>query len=278
MGKVILCTGNITDTPYVFAMSNSDVYSIEEMSYYLYTHIYEITEEFLDQRLIDWIRIELRLPELADKLTVMKLNRNCIKDIVVTILCSNDYYTEKEIKQLIEIMDAIKGLPAIKKKKIRGDYFLRYGLYYNASVEYERILNDHEVAEFSPEEYGNLLHNMGIIKVHTTSYYEAAAYFKEAYNLNHAEQTLIQYMLCILLSGDMKLYEEELTKYERTEVFTEQLYGMISAKEQEAKEALLYKKVQALKEIKMTNPGGYYPKAEELLEGLKQGYRKHVTV
>ena len=265
MGKVILCTVKIADMPYVFAMSNYKVYSIEEMSYYLYTHIYEIAEDFLDFRLVDWIRFAIEMPELADKLAVMKQNRNSIKDIVVTILCSNDYYTEKEIKQLIEIMDAIKGLPAIKKKKIRGDYLLRYGMYYYACVEYERILRDPLISIFTAQEYGDILHNMAIIKVHTTSYQEAVAYFGEAYNLNHREETLQQYMLAILLCGNMELYEEQMIKYGLTEEFTKEQYEKISQMEEQAKQSSLYQAIQ-----KRQN-------TEELLEGLKHSYREHVT-
>ena len=74
-------------------------------------------------------------------------------------------------------------------------------------MEYERILRDPLISIFTAQENGDILHNMAIIKVHTTSYQEAVAYFGEAYNLNHREETLQQYMLAILLCGNMELYK-----------------------------------------------------------------------
>ncbi|MDO5521168.1 MAG: hypothetical protein Q4G58_11815 [bacterium] len=277
MGKIILCTGRMTQTPYVFNMSNTGVYSIEEMSYYLYTHIYEISEDFLDQDLVNWIRFEVALPELAEKLEVLKRNGNGIKDIVVTILCSNDYYSEKEIKELVIIMDAIKGLPAIKRKKIRGDYYLKYKMYHYAAMEYENILKDKEAADFTPEEYGDLIHNIGVVKVQTSSYKAAAGCFKEAYNLNHREASLTQYMLAILLSGDQEKYNEELEKYELSEEFTSMLYQAISEKEQEAKTTHLCEQMEDMKQmIKSGNREQYEHRLNHIVYQLKQTYRKHL--
>ena len=91
MGKIILCTGKQASEPYMFMLSNTPVYSIEEMSYYLYTHVYEIEENILDENLILWVQNELNMQELAEKLTKLKQNQNNLKDIIVTILCRNDY-------------------------------------------------------------------------------------------------------------------------------------------------------------------------------------------
>ncbi len=277
MGKVILCSGQLTDTPFVFAMSNTSVYSIEEMSYYLYTHIYEIDNKFLDKSLLNWIRFELGMPELYEKLEAMRENGNDLKDIIVTILCSNDYYSEKEIKELILIMDAIKGLPTIKRRKIRGDYFLKYGMYYNATIEYEGIINDQDVSEFTPEEYGDLLHNMGVVKIYTSSYEAAAFCFKEAYNLNHKQVSLTQYMLAVLLSGNEELYNAELEKYELDEQFTKLLYEAISEKEKEAKTSKMYQTVKTMEKVLQSgNKQLYDMKLENTLFEIKQAYRKSI--
>ena len=37
----------------------------------------------------------------------------------------------------------------------------------DAAVEYERIINSMEATELSPEEYGDIYHNMAVAKVHT---------------------------------------------------------------------------------------------------------------
>lgn len=121
MGKLILCTSALAKNPYVFTLTKTKVYSIEEISYYLYNNIYSVYEDILDDTLINWVKDELRMEELSKKLGELKKNRNNMRDIVVTILCSNDYYSEKEITAIIAIIDDIMNLPAIRRQKIKAD-------------------------------------------------------------------------------------------------------------------------------------------------------------
>lgn len=273
MGKVILCTGKIASRPYTFALSGIRVYSIEEMSYYLYTHIYEIYEDFLQQELISWIREDLEMEELVDKLTLLYKNQNNLKDIVVTILCSNDYYSEEEIKGLIQLIDDIMGLEGVKRRKIRADYLLNYQMYQSAAREYEAILKEGGGTAFTKEEYGNILHNIGITCVYTTSLLEAAERFKEAYNLNHKEESLKQYLTALLLAGRQSLYQEELLHYECDETFQQNLYDWISEKEEQAKKRKEYQelvRLETLGSLGGMREDGYL---REQLSTMKARYR-----
>lgn len=67
----------------------------------------------------DWIRKEARLPVVADKIETMIEGYSSLKDIVVTILCGCDYYSEQEIKALIVIMSEIENLPLTDVKRRR---------------------------------------------------------------------------------------------------------------------------------------------------------------
>lgn len=277
MGKVILCTGRLAGIPYTFVGSNTNVYSIEEMSYYLYTHIYEIYEDFLNDSLIEWVRTQLAMEELADKLVGLKENKNNLKDIVVTILCSNDYYTEKEMKELILVMDEIMDLPLIKRRKIRGDYFLKYSMYHDAHVEYESVLKDSEVKTLTEEEYGNILNNIGIVCAHITSYQEAAGYFKDAYRLNHKEESLYQYMLSVLLCGDEEIFEQERLSYQLSEEYKSKLYADLNKKSEEATRLPKYRMLQRISRLKGNEQEAEYKQqAERLLTEWKNEYRKQV--
>ncbi len=277
MGKIILCTGRLAKEPYVFAVSGTSVYSIEEMSFYLYTHIYEIEEDILSDSLIHWVETELEMEDLAEKLGRLKQNKNNLKDIVVTILCSNDYYTEKEIKDLVLVLDQIMDLPLIKRRKIRGDYFLKYQMYSHAVVEYKSVLNDRDVRMFTEEEYGNILHNMGITHVHITSYKEAALCFKEAYNLNHNPVTLHQYMLSLYLAEQMTVFQEECAKYELPADYKETIKQEIETARQAATEYPDYQQISRLAVLKSAGKvNEYYEQIESMLGIWKQIYRRQI--
>lgn len=279
MGKVILCSGKIASIPYTFTGSNVSVYSIEEMSYYLYTHIYEVYEDFLSDSLIQWVRIQVALPNLADKLLALKTNNNNLKDIIVTILCSNDYYTEKEVKEIIQVLDRIMGLPRIKRRKIRGDYFMKYAMYHNALEEYESILQDSEIKTFTEVEYGNLLHNIGIVYVHVISYQEASMYFKEAYQRNQSEASLHQFMLTMLLAGNEEGFENERIHYQLPVEYKELLYKQLNQKEEEVVSLPLYNKYKKIVRLRAERKEEeYQTEVAQILSNWKSEYRRQVEV
>ena len=125
MGKLILCSSVIAKNPYCFSMTKTKVYSIEEVCYYIRNNIYMMQEEVFDRGFADWIRGELGMEETADKLDRMREDHNNLKDIVVTLCCSCDYYTESEINELIVIMDQTQNVPMRGRQKIKADTYLK---------------------------------------------------------------------------------------------------------------------------------------------------------
>ena len=118
-------------------------------------------EEVFDKAFADWIRNELGMAETADKLDRMREDHNNLKDIVVTLCCSCDYYTEREINDLIAIMDQTQNVPLRGRQKIKADTYLKNGSLERAKQEYERILKSPDMINASSEEYGDLYYRLG---------------------------------------------------------------------------------------------------------------------
>ena len=202
MGNLILCSGERTSRPYVFPSSNFRIYSIEELCYYLYNHVYLIEESLITDSLIDWIGTELKLIERSQKLKLMKDQGADIKTIVTGILCSCDYYDEYEIKHILKVLDTIIGMPLVKRNIIRATEFLKNKKYMEALRAYELILNSEGAIDLTPEEYGSVLHNMGVATVNTKGLSCAGELFLRAYERNHREESLKQYLYTIKLKGE----------------------------------------------------------------------------
>ncbi|MCR5610201.1 MAG: hypothetical protein K6G26_14180, partial [Lachnospiraceae bacterium] len=185
MNSLILCAGEVTKNPYYFSITDTKVYSIEELCYYLFNNIYVISPELIDDNLVQWIDKEIKMPQLAEKIKLLIIKGKNLKDMVTTIMCSSDYYNEQEIRNLIDTIDRIEGMPEIRRRKIKADNLLKYNNYSMAGREYESILASKEAKELEDEYYGNILHNLGIVKIHTSSFMTAAACFKEAYKKNN---------------------------------------------------------------------------------------------
>lgn len=212
----ILCKGDQAKKPYTIPMSEVPVYSLEELCYYIYNHIYNVTEECFNEKLVVWLSKEIGLENLAKKVQVLIRNKHDLKDLVVTLLCSCDYYKENEIKQLVKVMEQIQNLPEEMKNKRKADNHLLAGKYGRSLQEYRALLYGDMAERFSTEEYGNILHNQAVALLHVSSFREAAKGFKEAYVRNHKEESLTQYLYALLLDGQESLFEKEAVSLGKT--------------------------------------------------------------
>ena len=57
MGTLLLCSHGLASAPYYLESMALNIYSIEELCYYLKQNIDLVEPSFMDEELIDWIRI-----------------------------------------------------------------------------------------------------------------------------------------------------------------------------------------------------------------------------
>lgn len=273
MGKLILCSGERTNKPYLFTSSGIRVYSMEELCYYIYHHVYYVDEEMISDTLIDWIDTELKLTERAAKLKQLKQMNADLKTLVTVIMCSADYYTEYEIKSLLKLLDEITDMPFIKRKCLKAGFSLKSGNYHEAAAEYERILNSQEATLLSPEEYGDLYHNLGMAKAHTTGLLEAAEMFCQAYERNHREESLKQYLYALLLSGRQELFQEKRREYFISAELEQELVDRLDQWKDEANSTTLLQELIQMKEEREQGSQNLYQRAKELADSWKERVR-----
>ena len=211
---VILGKGKVADKPYTMPYHAGQVYSIEELCYYIYNHIYTINEDFFQPALPVWLTEELDMSVLSVKLKYMIEEKHGMQDLVVAVLCSCDYYKEEEIRQIVDILDEITNLPIYKKKKIKADNYLRAGCYARSLHEYRKLLHGSFAINFTPEEYGDILHNQGIAHFYISSFEEAMEDFKEAYVRNHKSDSLQHYLWILLMLGKEAEFEAEALSFD----------------------------------------------------------------
>lgn len=210
---VIAGKGKVAEKPYEMPYTGQRVYSIEELCYYIYNNIYTINEDFFQPTLPTWLAEELELTVLSVKLAYMIEEEHGMKDLVVTILCSCDYYKEEEIRNIVKILDEIANLPIYKKKKIKADNYLRACRYGKSLREYRKLLQGSFAINFTPEEYGDILHNQGIAHFYTSSFEKAMEDFKEAYVRNHKKDSLQHYLWILLMQDRIPEFESEALRF-----------------------------------------------------------------
>ena len=214
------------------------------------------------------------MPQLAEKIKLLIIKGKNLKDMVTTIMCSSDYYNEQEIRNLIDTIDRIEGMPEIRRRKIKADNLLKYNNYSMAGREYESILASKEAKELEDEYYGNILNNLGIVKIHTSSFMTAAACFKEAYKKNNNIESLKQYFYTLKLDKNDELFEKEMTNYSVKPEFIADIAATFIERSEEAKEQARYVMLERLDYLK--NEGRineYYDSIDRLILQWKRDYK-----
>lgn len=234
-----------------------------------------IDEDILCEDLFQWMENELKLLERAKKLKQLKQQKADIKTLVTVILCSADYYTESEIKSLIKMLDKIIGMPQIKRNCMKGNNYLKNGKYAEAVAEFERIIISTQAAEITPEEYGDIYHNLAIAKLHTTGLREASKLFEQAYLRNQREESLRQFLYTLKLYDNNGEFLQKIEEYQVDEETKNSILEYLNSKEQEANNSQAMKEVDYLYNKKAQGKmSEYYSKLDEMIDAWKLKIRQ----
>lgn len=279
MGKLIRCNSPIAKKPYHFRLTKTNVYSIEEVCYYIRHNIYMMQEEVFDREFAMWLRSELHMDKAADKLEHLIQDHHNIKDIVVTICCSCDYYEEEEIHELIRIMDETTQLPKYARRKLKGDNYLRCKSYEKALEEYEKIFESDEILQADITVYGDLFHNMGVAYVNMGEFHKASELFLKAYEKNSRDGSLAQCLFALRLCKDVETFKKLIKDLE----ISEEKQGMWEKEYQRAVEnSALSKASKQIEKLRDLAKNGcveeYYDKVQSYIVEWKNEYRRQISV
>lgn len=279
MGKLILCSSKIAKRPYHFHLSDIRVYSIEEVCYYIRKHIYLMQGEIFDLGFATWLREELDMPETADKMEKLIRDRNNLKDIVVTLCCSCDYYDETQINELIRIMEETENLPPRSRQKIQADAELQCGHYERAVEAYTAILRSDDMLQANHLEYGPIYHNIGTAYGRLGEYHKAAESFLHAYEKNNLQESLKCYLFALHLSGKDEAWKEAA---EKLEVSTEKIIRLEAEYSDVMKKCSIAVRVRQVKKLRHLAASGklseYYDKLRQNIQDWKEEYRQEISV
>ena len=278
MGKLIQCSSPLALTPYHFRLTDTNVYSMEEVCYYIWHNIYMIQEEVFDREFVMWIEKELHMEETSHKLACLIQDHKNLKDIVVTICCSCDYYDEEEINALIRLMDEIEQMPAYARKKHKGDTYLACHSYEKALEEYEKVFESDEILHAEKEAYGSIFHNMGVAYSNLAEFRKAAEYFLKAYEQNKKDASLSQGLFALRLSKDVEGYKKALVDFDvspEKQLQWEKEYTQVISQSSQCREALKIDKLRNV--MKSGNVAEYYDKVHKYVLDWKNEYRKQIV-
>lgn len=275
MGRVILCTGRCASNAYCFESTNTRVYSIEELCYYIYHSIDTVTEELLRPELTDFIENELGLGECAKQLRRLNETHSGIKEVIETIFGATDYYGEEDIQHIFSELDYLNNMTPLQRKKRKADYYLARGQHKEAVHIYREILYSKEYDDLTNEEYGNIMHNIALIQAKAGAFVSAAAGFREAYARNNNVESLKQYLYALKLGHQDALFDKELRTYIDNKTLLDQIEGELFRVADNDEGTYEFHEVDKLRQMREDGRvAEYYSNVDEVIKFMKNKYRE----
>lgn len=208
MGKLLLCTGKRAEVPFAFPESHVNLYSIEELCYYLYHNIYNVTDAMLDGELVSFLYEQLDMKFLAGRVESLIKTNSFMEDKVMAIMASSNYYTGEELREFKEKVNSIGNLTLEERLKFKGDSYLKNKRYPLAIKEYLGLLNGKDNSLVDKDLCGKTWHNLGVAYMRMFLFEDAVLCFASAYEISKDEVFIESYLKSLKITEKEEKYQE----------------------------------------------------------------------
>ena len=217
MSELLLCRETIAAVPYYIEEAGLNVYSLEELSYYIYDNTYLVSGALMNKGLIRWIREDLKATRLADALDKL-LTASCpLHMFVGHILKYNGYLSDAEIKKVTDTISSFENKTDAEYRKMRADRLLMKGRITDAIYLYNSILAPELLVTVNAKLESEVLHNLGTAYSRLFFFREAADCYERAYLGSRDRDCLNQMLYALFCAGDTDTFNEKVKKYQVAE-------------------------------------------------------------
>ncbi len=259
------CIGKKTAQPYYVEQLGLNLYSFEELLYFLRGNAYLLDDSIVNERLINFIGDELELRDLYAQLRALYRKNKGISDHVCAILAYGHNISEEELESIRRIIEGNSDVRPFIRRKSRGDFFFSNKNYVAAAEEYRFAINEGQEGESKLFE---VYHNLALIYIKSYLFEEGAGYFKKEWELSGDKTALKRYLKALKLSVGREEFEETVLKTDPDpEIFK------LANEEIAAAEELAEKETSELMDLQYRDRVGFIRKAEEMTVRLKNEYR-----
>lgn len=276
LGGLIYCSQTLAKNPYYIQNISRNIYSIEELCYYLCNNLYLIDQNIKSEMLCQWIENEIGMKKLAAKLRQLVFGYGTDSMFVGYILRSIQYCEEEKIKEIEEILEQLNNKSEHEKRKIRADRLFQNGKYRKSLMEYRKIIEETSERNTPKEFYGKIYHNIGVIYGKMFLFQEAMEAFKKANEVLNDEESKNAMNWCLYyleMQGNTVNEEEDGSNSDKTKLLIRQKRQELLKEFRNTRE---YLQLENLKNLKTQGRAEQYQEAVmKMIEQWKNEYRKN---
>ena len=188
MSGYILCQTKKAEHPYFVESISTNIYTIEELCYYLYHNLYLVDQTIINEDLCKWLAAGAGTYPAGIKAAPGN-GEGCAvaEEILYPVFKEINYLTYEELKALNgRLTELNKESTAIRKKR-KGDALVENGMYVNAIRVYQKLLDQ---TDFSKERDGlevRIMYNLGCAYSYLFQMEKAMECFWNAYSRSGTE-------------------------------------------------------------------------------------------
>lgn len=173
---IILCNSKRAERPYYIESIGKRIFSAEQLCYFIYEYPLIAIDGFVNDRLISFIRNELKLNPRMGSVTT--------DEFLISILELTDYYNSNDIDVFRNKLTHIRSLKKHEFLKAKADFMFRLSHYGAAIRFYEDSAEEAVVSGNDLKFLSEVWHNKGSCYANLFEYEKAFDAYKNAYEYN----------------------------------------------------------------------------------------------
>lgn len=277
MSGLILC-GKQAEEPLYIENAGINVYSIEELAYYLYNNVFMIEKDFFDGKLLDFLNKQLNMKGLAGKVKYLIDKNGTFPELMYLVIKSADYYSRDELDELDDMLRLIGTKSITERLKVRADIYVKSERLGQAIKIYKEILSMPREKGITDSFYAKIYNNIGSIYAKRMEYKEASEYFRKAYEIYPTTEVIKNIVSLDFVWKNEKELINDTVKYG----VTDEMLEIIAADVNKVKDSILesdeYKTVcETLVYDGKCNLEDYYEGIQSIVDEWKEAYREEMV-
>ena len=256
-----LCQTKLAARPYYIESIRTNIYSIEELCFYLYENICLIDHTIVNEVLCDWIRDELGLKKLYRQLYEQLEKQEGISYFLLPIFREAGYLNTQQMRELQEKISRLEVQPEDARQKLKADYLVKCGMYSNAMHEYYQILERRGPGNLGAQFYAEIWNNLGCAFAGMFLFKEASECYFRAWKQLKTKEVLRKYVSTLPLFMPRDQYKKRLKELGADPYLVSRIQEYNSRICKDASET------EAMKRLKEED-------TDKIVEELKEDYRR----
>lgn len=275
MSGLLLC-GKTSDRPYYVNEAEINLYSMEELCYFVYNNVYMIGQEFFDDSLIKFIEEDLELINVAKKLKDQRFRQEPAVNMIKTIFDGCCYYSEAEKESLFKGLSGLENMTGLEKMKMRADVMAERGRLNKAVELYKKTIA--RVSGLKDTKLTSCVwNNLGVVYAKQFLFSDALSCFKRAYDMESEDEYKINLICMAVLMKNEECLKDIMTQYQITEEVIERYrYAIQLASKEIRQDKAVLKIMEKLTYNSEMELSEFYKSSDEVIDMWKKEYREQI--